>query len=270
MATITRWRQAQTYERKFWESVSDRIQKGSSPKLAFYKHRAEKLTKRLKALDLGHLVQNNARVLEIGGGPLGILTFLPARQRIAVDPLEAYYANNETLRKLRDPGVMHLKGVGEDLCLDDERFDLVIMENCIDHVQDVDAVIKETLRVLRPGGALYLTVNCRTRPGFYVHRTLSRLNIDQGHPHTFTPERVHQLFDGQPVELEAFEVGRYRPETESSKLRANLKRVLQVTEYPVYVVARKTASSPGSDRQNGGYAAAQSDGGAHSSVATGG
>src|SRR6267142_2041504 len=51
-----------------------------------------------------------------------------------------------------------LAGAGENLPFQDGSFDLVTMNQVIEHVSDQVAVIREAVRVLRSGGVLY--VNC--------------------------------------------------------------------------------------------------------------
>jgi 2-polyprenyl-6-hydroxyphenyl methylase/3-demethylubiquinone-9 3-methyltransferase len=54
-------------------------------------------------------------------------------------------------------------GFGEDLPFPDSSFDIVYCCDVLEHVSDLDRVIAETARVLRPGGVyLYDTIN-RTR-----------------------------------------------------------------------------------------------------------
>jgi SAM-dependent methyltransferase len=49
-----------------------------------------------------------------------------------------------------------LAGTGENLPFRDGSFDLVMMNQVIEHVSDQAAVIQEAARVLRPGGVLYV------------------------------------------------------------------------------------------------------------------
>src|SRR5438034_115119 len=141
--------------------------------------------------------------------PVGFVGFFPAAERVAIAPLESYYAANPTLTALRSPSVEYRGGSVEALPFESGRFDLTIIENCIDHVRDVSAGMREIKRVLSRTGALYLTVNCRTAWGFVVHRALSRLRVDAGHPHTFTPRRAAALLRDHGFTPLQFEVGSY-------------------------------------------------------------
>ena len=207
---LERWERAQQYERRFWENVAESAAVGSLWGIDFYEWRAGDLQRRLKRLGFEHLTGGGACVVEIGGGPVGIIAHFPAAQREAVDPLEPFYRTVSTFVPFRSNEVTYREGVGERLPYETSNFDLAIVDNCIDHVKDVDAVLREVLRVLRPGGVLYLTVNARSRWGYGVHRVLSRLLIDPGHPHSFTPLRIHRRLRKHGFRVEAMEVGSLR------------------------------------------------------------
>jgi ubiquinone/menaquinone biosynthesis C-methylase UbiE len=49
-----------------------------------------------------------------------------------------------------------IKGVGEELPFADQTFDFVSSYQTLEHVQDVRRCLQEMLRVLRPGGAMFL------------------------------------------------------------------------------------------------------------------
>jgi SAM-dependent methyltransferase len=242
MVSLARWQRAQQYERGYWESVASRIVAGSVSQLDWYRWRADQLQLRLRTLGLGHLTDGSARVVEVGSGPVGVVGFFPATERVAVDPLEPYYSANATLTALRPPTVEYRPGSVESLPAESKRYDLAIIENCIDHVRDVAAAVRELKRVLTGAGILYLTVNCRTPWGFVVHRALSRLRVDAGHPHTFTPRRARKLlrehgFGELQWEVESYRQARHA-DLVAPERRAKIKGLLGVSEFLVTAVAR--------------------------------
>src|SRR6266571_2237221 len=115
MVSQARWQRAQQYERGYWESLATHIADGSVSQLDWYRWRAEQLMLRLCAVDLGHLTEGGARVLEVGSGPIGVVGFFPAAERVAIDPLESSYARNATLTTLRSPAVDYRQGAAEAL-----------------------------------------------------------------------------------------------------------------------------------------------------------
>jgi SAM-dependent methyltransferase len=244
MVSPARWQRAQQYERGYWESLATQIADGSVSQLNWYRWRGEQLVLRLRSLGLEHLTEGRARVVEVGSGPVGVVGFFPALERVAIDPLEPYYASNGTLTALRNPAVDYRPGSAEALPCESGRYDLAIMENCIDHVRDVKAAMSELRRALSAAGTLYLTVNCRTQWGFVVHRALSRLRVDAGHPHTFTPRRAERLLRDHGFRTLQLEVGSYaearRADLAAPERRAHLKALLGISEFLVSAVARPT------------------------------
>src|SRR2546425_305967 len=244
MVSPARWHSAQQYERGYWEALATRIADGSVSQLDWYRWRAEQLVSRLRALGLEALTRGRARVIEVGSGPVGVVGFFPAAERVAVDPLESYYASNITLAALRNRAVEYRQGSVEALPCESDAYDLAIMENCIDPVRDVRAGMRELKRALGANGTLYLTVNCRTPGGFVAHRALSRLRIDAGHPHTFTPHRVQTLLRDHDFTTLQFEVGSYadarKEDLAAPERRARIKGLLGISEFVVSAVAQPT------------------------------
>lgn len=242
MVSQDRWKSAQSYEQGYWDQVAREASDGNRQKLDFYRWRADQLVQRLDSLGLKALTSGDARVVEIGCGPIGVAGFFPASERVAVDPLEEFYASRPALVAVRDERVSYRSGTGESLPADDDSFDLAIIENCIDHCQDMDAVMADIRRVLVPGGILYLTVNARSRPGYYVHRLLSRLKIDAGHPHTFTHERTVSFIEDHGFQVLGLEHGSWRKawweDLTGEGLRPKAKGILGVSEFLVSIVAR--------------------------------
>jgi SAM-dependent methyltransferase len=243
MVTDARWKAAQSYERGFWNKVAREISSGAAPQLDWYEWRAGQLLGWLREGGLDSLESGRGMVVEVGSGPIGICSFFPAATRIAVDPLEPFYATNEVLVRVRNPEVDYREGTGEALPIDEGRADLLIIENCIDHVRDVDSVMREIRRVLRPGGILYLTVNCRSTIGFVVHRLLSNLAADAGHPHSFTDRRIEDLIDRHGFQRLATRKQSFAQawlsDLRGPGARPRLKAALGVSEYLVSILARR-------------------------------
>jgi SAM-dependent methyltransferase len=237
-----RWEVAQQYEKGYWLSRAQELSHGGGSGLDFYKWRADQLVDWIKRLGLG-VAGGNARVLEVGSGPVGLASFFPAARQLIVDPLESEYSRSPELVALRNPKAEYRTALGEKLPAADGEFDLAVIENCIDHVRDPYAVIREIRRTLKPGGILYITVNCRSRSGYYVHRVLSRLRLDPGHPYTFTPDRLARLLEREGFAVIDTQVGSYeqakQEDLASGSSRARLKARLGVSEYITAAIARR-------------------------------
>lgn len=117
--------------------------------------------------EVGNLVERLARlrgpladatVLEIGSGSGGraVAVGLRGAEVVGVEPNEAGL-KAALLRAQRYIGlrVEFVEAVGERLPFRDESFDLVFSIEVLQHVQDLERVIAETYRVLKPGGRCY-------------------------------------------------------------------------------------------------------------------
>ncbi len=245
MATRERWEQAQAYEAGFWEGVAGQAANNSLQRLDFYEWRAGQLVERLRALGKGRLVSGEARILELGSGPIGVVGYLPGKARVAVDPLDGFYASNPHLAAHRRADVTYVEAGGEDVPLESEAWDLVIMENCIDHTQDPAAVMREIRRLLAPDGTLYLTVNGRSRLGYYMHRLLAKMALDPGHPHTFTVSRFRRFLEAHGFEISWFDAESlaraWIGDLRGPGLRPRAKALLGVSEHLLSAIAEPRA-----------------------------
>ncbi len=93
-------------------------------------------------------------ILDVGCGPGGNMLFL--KEFGAVTGLDS---NGEALRYARDEPYKDLiQGTLEQLPFHDNSFDVVAALDVIEHVEGDTQALKETFRVLKPGGILLVTV----------------------------------------------------------------------------------------------------------------
>ncbi len=105
------------------------------------------------------------RALDVGCGG-GFMAEEFARLGCRVLGVDPSAVSVKTARRHADSSTLEIEyavATGEQLPLDSETFDLACCCDVLEHVSDLDLVIKETARVLKPGG-LYLfdTINRTT------------------------------------------------------------------------------------------------------------
>jgi 2-polyprenyl-6-hydroxyphenyl methylase / 3-demethylubiquinone-9 3-methyltransferase len=108
---------------------------------------------------------NGKTALDVGSGG-GLLAEEFARLGFRVTGIDPSAESVETARAhagTESLGIDYTVGAGEQLPFPDESFDIAYCCDVLEHVDDLDRVLAETSRVLKPGGVyLYDTIN-RTR-----------------------------------------------------------------------------------------------------------
>jgi SAM-dependent methyltransferase len=97
-----------------------------------------------------------ARVLEVGSGAHGLIFFFDAAERVGLDPLADHYRELFPAWQSR---ARTIAAFGEALPFENATFDVVLSDNVVDHAENPRRIVEEMVRVLRPGGLLYFTVN---------------------------------------------------------------------------------------------------------------
>jgi ubiquinone/menaquinone biosynthesis C-methylase UbiE len=147
------------------------------------------------------------RALDLGCGDGRLTAELNASHLVAADV--SALALERARGRLPDAGFVHLEP-DAPLPLDDAHFDLVLCAETLEHVRDVQQLLSEIRRVLRPGGTLALTT-----PAY--GRLTALAAMVRGFERTFDPLSPHVRFFtrrslGRLLSELGFEVGSLRRE----------------------------------------------------------
>jgi SAM-dependent methyltransferase len=99
-----------------------------------------------------YLSNPGSRILDVGVATGRVLALLPEWERYGIDIARAY------LKVAAQLGIEVAVGRAEDLPYADSTFDTVIATDVLEHVLDLNAVVAEVMRVLRPGGIFVVRV----------------------------------------------------------------------------------------------------------------
>lgn len=109
---------------------------------------------------------NGKKLLEIGCGYSLFLAICRKNgiRAVGIEPAsqefyqQTFNISKEILKRAGvDPNIIK-QGVGEKIPFKKDTFDVVVSLYTLEHVQNVEKVIKESLRVLKPGGYIYMVI----------------------------------------------------------------------------------------------------------------
>ncbi|MDQ4122112.1 MAG: class I SAM-dependent methyltransferase [Acidobacteriota bacterium] len=183
-----------------------------------------------------HPITPESKVLEVGSGAHGLIFGFGECVGVGIDPLAVHYKN---LFPTWQKNVPTIAAIGEQLPFADAAFDVVLSDNVIDHAERPVEIIYELVRVLKPGGLLYFTVN--VHHPFYsfasdLHGFWNALGIPlelsafADHTVHFTPESVSRIFAELPLEIveqkdNVGETKRNQRQANARNLDASLKKL---------------------------------------------
>lgn len=221
--TATRWNLAQDYEKKWWSKHEQGI--GTS----YFEDSASEIIEVFNSLSQ---LNENTRILEIGSGAFGIVNFISkSKNRFGVDPLEYYYGSVPEFANNRKKEVKYITGKGEELPFDD-YFDIIILDNVLDHCENPGQVIDEVKRLSKKGTFLFFRQNTYNMYGKLMRNFMELITIDKGHPFTFTKSNVKTLFLSDFNLLGFKRSGYYSTwihEMKSKSLKDRIKALLFIT-----------------------------------------
>jgi SAM-dependent methyltransferase len=197
-------------------------QRALERQLAYQQHKAEHLRGRedevIRAmtkssrrvrdlLETFQPIPKDARVIEVGSGAHGLIFCFGAERGVGVDPLAVDYGGLFPGWQRRAATVA---AVGESLPFLSGSFDVVICDNVVDHAESPPQIVRELVRILKPGGLLYFTVNFhhplyRVAAGMHSSWRMLGVPFEIGpfadHTTHLTLSSASELFHGLPLDI---------------------------------------------------------------------
>jgi len=125
-----------------------------------FSFRNEERTDHKRILELLN-IKTSDRVLEIGCGFGVLLNKITSKERIGIE------TNDSAIKECRNRGLSVIQAdVEKGLSFKNSSFDIVIMNEVIEHLKKPEFVFKECFRILVPGGKIIITSPARN---FWVH-----------------------------------------------------------------------------------------------------
>ncbi|MBM3476139.1 MAG: class I SAM-dependent methyltransferase [Armatimonadetes bacterium] len=190
-----RWRRAQEHERRYWQERGD-VAAIMARRKPHYEAALARITE---------LLPERPVIADVGSGPTCWTRFLPGA-RVFTDPLMHSYVDRWGKQL---PEGLAVAAAGEALPLRGDSCDLVFSVNAIDHCADPGGVVRECVRVVKPGGLVAISVYAHPRVRAAVRRLLEAFGgTDDPHPHSFTRDMLLSLIEGCGLQIvEVLELG---------------------------------------------------------------
>lgn len=183
------WVHAQREEAAWWQGVATTGYNGQDPSTFIASGQREAMLQAVAFLDVDPEVFLNACIVEFGPGPAGIVEYLNARKKIAIEPLYEQY--RAMFPHLENSSVEYHSTPAEDCSpIADACADLVICYNMLDHVLDPERVLHHMARVSRKDALLLFQVNVYCSTAAISQKSGLHAEL---HPHSFTQESVIKL-----------------------------------------------------------------------------
>ena len=152
-------------------------------------------------------IESTDKILEVGCGAHGLVFGFGGNFCVGIDPLAVDY--KRLFPKWQD-NAMTTAAIGEKLPFGDAAFDVVLSDNVIDHAEKPVEIVDELVRVLKPDGVLYFTVNIhhqvydlasRAHGAWNAVGLKFELSAFADHTVHFTESQIKNVFARQPLKI---------------------------------------------------------------------
>lgn len=160
----------------------------------------------MKKLEAFLKQKNNAKILDVGTGNGNFINVLAAlntefSEIIGIDLIESSIENCK--KNFEDERINFFKMDAMNMEFEDDVFDFVCLSNSLHHLEDINGILKEMERVLKPDGALIFCemmsndLSKRQKSHLLMHHYAAEIDRERGsfHGTTFTNKKILELLE---------------------------------------------------------------------------
>lgn len=192
-------------------------------------------------------LNQNSKIMEIGGAAEPIIDFFTKGMLVSLDPLNNFYL--EQFSHLFNSRLTRIQATAEEIPFDSQFFDLIIIYNVLDHTQNPSKVISEIFRCLKSEGALVLSVD--TFPVYWVwgRKFFPLLGGHDHllHPHSFSVGKVLRLIKRMGFNILEAKLDLFIPKKEKNNrtgsIRQKVYSLLNYKRQRIFIIAKKREQS---------------------------
>lgn len=214
-----RWDVAQSSEKGYWMQWNTRSLKDYLENV--YRKKLSNLEKKWSKFIQ---IKKDTKILQIGCGPLDIINYFKNGKRYSIDPLADFYKERYKI----DYNSSNLqKACGESIPFPNNYFELIIINNVLDHTFNPKRVLKEIKRALKREGILHLEMQVYQKKFLVLAKVWTIINkvfmnkiFNIHHPHMYTQEEMINLVldDFNIIHQECEDIQKLKEEIKKQKL----------------------------------------------------
>ena len=121
----------------------------------------------------------------------------------------------------------YFQGKGEILPFEDGFFDLIIIDNVLDHCENPTLVLNEINRSLKIGGIIFFRQNLYNKWGKLLRTIMEFFKIDKGHPFTFTKQFFTKNINNRMWNIKHIEEDGYYMTWKNNLTNISFKGIIQ-------------------------------------------
>ena len=205
------WKNAQKQEFSWWNGVANTGYQDCDPQKFISEFQKNWMLEQMHFLDKPVAHWEDKTVVEFGPGPAGIVEYLKAKKKIAIEPLIENYRS--AFPHLKNSNVDYIACAAEEADdIQSELADLSICFNVLDHTFNPQKVIDHLVRIAKKNSDILFQLNVFGNEEEFKHKSGLHAEL---HPHSFTKEslKVLLLNSGLKIVNERISEGR-NPEGE--------------------------------------------------------